>query len=192
MSWMLLASLGTAGAADTLIVARGLAEAWSDEAIGSVYRTGGLLGGAAVVVPIAGPIMVDVEAAYKRTEARDGAEDLLLEVIPITVVGEFLFPAPDAPLDPFVGVGVSMVAFAERHPPDADGFTVTRGARPTLELRAGLRVDLGLVDPPMGPARSAIKGVDLEVFGARRNQAPRKQGFDMGAWRAGLGLAVRL
>lgn len=182
----------TACAGDTLIVARGVAEAWGDPAIGSVYRTGALMGAVGVVVPIAGPISIDVEAAYRRMDARIGDGDHVFQLLPITLLGEFTFPAKEVPIDPFVGLGFAMASFSERHPANADGLTITRGARPSLELRAGIRLDLGLVHPPMPPARSVVQRVDLEVFGARRAQRPGAAGFDLAAWRGGLGLAIAL
>lgn len=189
MLWTLIASAGLAHA-DTLLVARGVAESWADPSIGAVYRTGALMGGAGVVVDLFGPIAVDVDVAYRRMEA-DGDPDQIFELMPVTLLGEFVFPAPEAPLDPYLGLGFTFASFAERHPANAEGLTITRGARPALELRAGVRFDLGLVQPSL-LGDSPVKGVDLEVFGARRIQKPGGEGFDLAAWRGGLGLAVRL
>ena len=189
MLWMTLLSSAMAG--DTLLVARGVAESWNDAAIGSVYANGALMGGAGVVVELFGPIAVDLDVAYRRLDAASGSEEQRFELIPVTLLGEFTFPAPEAPLDPYVGLGFTLATWTERHAADATGATVTRGMRPAVEIRAGIRFDLGLVQPSMIKA-SAIEGVDLELFGARRIQNPSGEGFDLAAWRGGLGLALRL
>ncbi|MBX2796578.1 MAG: hypothetical protein KTR31_02880 [Myxococcales bacterium] len=186
----LIASLSIAHA-DTLLVARGSAELWNDGSIGSVYRNGALMGGAGVVVDLFGPISLDIDVAYRRMEAASGNEDQVFELIPVTFLAEFTFPTDDAPLDPYVGLGFAMVAFSERAAPQATGATVLRGTRPAVEVRGGVRFDLGLVPTSMIKS-NPIKGVDLEVFGARRIQSPGGAGFDLASWRGGLGLAVRL
>jgi len=191
--WIILAELAVAKAADIALFLRGNAEAWADPAIGTFYRTGALMGGAGVVVDVFGPLSVDLDLAYRRASpARDPeSETARFELVPITLLGEYRFEFADVPVDPFAGLGFAMVQFAERHDPGPDGRTVTRGARPALELRAGVRVDLGLVQESM-IRPSPIERVDLELFAARRQEAPGGRGFDLSAWRAGIGLGVRL
>ena len=178
--------------ADVLLVARGSLERWGDAAIGSVYRQGGFLGGAGVVIDVFGPLSVDVDLAYKRLYARSD-ETQIFELVPVTFLVEYTFPAENAPLDPFVGLGFGFAQWAERttSPDPSTGLSTRKGARPSLELRAGIRFDLGIVQPAM--ARDpVVKGVDLELFGARRIETPGGQGFDLASWRGGLGLALRL
>lgn len=71
---------------------------------------------------------------------------------------------------------------------------VISGALLGLETRVGVRVDLHLVDPPAPPAPSGpVRAVELEVFASRRWRAPGdRDGFALQAWRAGVGLALRL
>jgi len=175
---------------------RGIAETWSDPGIGTVYGTGGLLSGVGVVVPIAGPISLDIEAAYRRMYTDDGAESpddtFRMEMLPVSFLVEYTFDNERSPVEGFVGLGPSFAGFREHHPADpATGLGVTRGAKFSLEPRVGIRFDTGLVSPTMAPT-SPIQGVDLELYGARRLQLPGGKGFDLDAWRGGIGLAVRI
>lgn len=190
---MLLPILGslTVAHADTLVVLRGSAERWHDPAIGSVYRQGGFMGGAGVYVDLFGPIGVDVDFAYKRLDAASGAEGQHFDMLPITLTAIYTFTTEQSPVDPYVGLGFAITTFAEKSPPDATGLAVLRGSRPAIEIRAGLRFDLGLVQPSM-TGTQAIKGVDVEIFGGRRIEMPGGPGFDLAAWRGVVGLALRL
>ena len=190
MLWTLLATLSVAQA-DTLLVVRANAERWADAAIGSVYQQGALMGGAGVVVDLFGPIALDVDFAYRRLDAASEDEGQRFEMFPVTLLAEYTFDAPEAPLDSFVGLGLAMVQFAERVGPGGEQLTAIRGARPAIEVRAGVRFDLGILQPSLR-GNTVIKGIDAEVFGARRIQSPGGQGFDLAAWRGGLGVALRL
>jgi hypothetical protein len=174
------------------IVARGVAETWADEAIGTVYRTGAFMGGVGAVLPIKGHIGIDLDIAYRRMSPRDGSETMTLELLPVTLLAEWTF-AGNGPLDAFAGLGPVMATFTERHALEAgDGDGVTRGARLGAEVRVGLRFDTGLVQPSIALNRQVVQGVDVELFGARRFQRPGIEGFDLGAWRGGIGIAARL
>lgn len=178
-----------------LVSIRGIAETWSDPGIGTVYASGGLLGGIGVVVPLFGPLRLDVEAAYRRMYTDDGAEtpndSLRMEVLPVSFVVEYVFSNDDSPVEGFVGLGPSFAGYREHHPPDETGLGLTRGAKFSLEPRAGLRFDTGLVQARMAPT-SPVQGVDVEIYGARRLQLPGGTGFDLDAWRGGVGLAFRI
>lgn len=190
MLLLILGSLSQAHA-DTLVVLRGSAERWSDPAIGSVYQQGGLMGGLGVYVDLFGPIGLDVDVAYKRLDTGGDEATQTFDMLPITLMATFTFPAENAPLDPYVGLGLAITSFAERGVEDPSGLSVVRGARPAVEIRAGIRFDLGLVQPSM-TGTQAIKGVDVEIFGGRRQTLPSETGFDLAAWRGVVGLAVRL
>jgi hypothetical protein len=180
---------------DTLVSIRAVAETWSDPAIGTLYATGGLLGAVGVVVPLSKRLRLDVEAGYRRMYQDDGAEEpddtYRFEVVPISIVPEFTFVGRERPLDGFVGLGPSFAGFREHAPANVDGLGVTRGAKFSLEARAGLRIDTGLIQERMAPT-SPVRGVDVELYGARRLQLPGDNGFDLDAWRGGLGVGVRL
>lgn len=177
------------------VAVRGIAETWSDAGIGTVYATGGLFGGLAVVAPLFGPLAIDVEVAYRRLYIDDGAETaddrLTMEVVPVSFVVEYVLQNDESPVEGFLGLGPALATYREHHPPDATGLGLTGGAKISLEPRFGLRFDTGLVQPRMAPT-SPVQGVDLELYGARRLQMPGGKGFDLDAWRGGLGLAFRI
>lgn len=182
-------------APDVLVAVRAIAESWSDPGIGTVYATGGLLGAIGVVVPLSNKLRIDVEAGYRRMYQDDGAENpddtYRFEVLPVSIVPEWTFVGKQRPLDGFIGLGPSFAGFREHAPADVEGIGVVRGAKFSLELRTGLRIDTGLVQARMAPT-SPVRGVDLEIYGARRLQLPGGKGFDLDAWRGGVGVGVRL
>lgn len=192
MLWLL--TIAEAAMAGTpLLAVRGVAESWSDPSIGSVYRTGALMGAVGAVIPIKGKVGINIEAAYRRAEPfLDPESSSRFESIPLSLLAEYALPAPSERVDVFAAAGFSMVAFSERHAADEDGATVTRGARPTLELRTGLRWNLGFQSTTMTNRESLFDDVFLEIYGARRTQLPSDTGFDLGAWRGALGLAISL
>jgi len=177
------------------IAVRGIAETWSDPGIGTVYGTGGLLSGIGVVVPLFGALSLDVEAAYRRMYTDDGAAEpddtFVMEVLPVSLLVAWTLSSDRSPVEGFVALGPSFAGFREHHPAGPDGLGVTRGAKLSLEPRVGLRFDTGLVQPTMA-GTSPVQGVDLELYGARRLQLPGGKGFDLDAWRGGVGLAVRI
>ncbi len=173
------------------IVLRGVAETWDDTAIGTVYRTGALCGGAALVLPLADGFGFDIGFTYKRLGTIDDLPDAKFEILPIDIVAEYVFAGPDnRPYDIFAGLGPSLVVFSEQHPSNKRG-KVVRGTRFAIEGMVGIRIDTGLIEPRMAPAPRGLDGIEIEVFGARRTQFPAK-GFALGAWRGGLGIVFRL
>jgi hypothetical protein len=180
---------------DVLVAVRAVAETWSDAGIGTFYATGGLLGAIGVVVPFSNTLRLDVEVGYRRMYRDDGADEpddtYRFEVVPISLVPEWTFVGKEGPVDGFVGVGPSFAGFREHAPPSVEGIGVVSGAKLSLELRAGLRIDTHLVQARMAPT-SPVRGVDVEIYGARRFQLPGGKGFDLDAWRGGIGVGVRL
>jgi hypothetical protein len=156
-----------------------------------VYRSGAFSTGVGAIIPITGPFTLDIEAAYKKMPARDGSPNAQLELLPISFLGEWIPDGPGGSYDLFVGMGPSFTVFTEQHPDNVD-LGVIRGTRIAIETRFGGRVDTGLVRPPMAPAPQGLHALELEVYGARRFQRPGLTGFQLGAWRAGLGLVFRL
>jgi hypothetical protein len=168
------------------LVIRGLVEQWNDPAIAAVYKSGTWLGGIGVVAPVVGPLSVDLEASFRRMTA----DASTFEVFPLSGVVELGGKLGDR-ADGFVGVGPTWTGFSEK-PTDAPAELV-QGARLGGELRAGLRVDTGLVDPPMPPATGGpVRRVNLEVYLARRSGLPGgpADGLQLGAWRGCVGLGL--
>ena len=190
------------------IALRGLAETWDDSSIGTVYRTGMFAPGAAIGLPITGPISVEIEGAYRRIKPRDGTAsdglDARMEVVPLVLTADFaLKRAPRWTWS--AGLGPSLTVFAERHPENvaltvpedpttgAEGTNVVRGARLGLEARTRVAIDTGIFEPETIPGvSSGPSGLDVEIIAARRFTRPGAPGLQLGAWRLGVGVAFRL
>ncbi len=161
---------------------RGTTEAWSDPAIAQVYRSGAWFAGLGVVTGIGPWLAVDTEATFRRLRG----EGSTLELAPLSLLVELHHPV--GAVDGFVGLGPTWTVFSE----GAEQGPVVAGARIAGELRAGLRVDTGLVQAPVGPASAGpVRGVELEVMVGRRSELPGGDGFALGAWRGGVGLLAR-
>jgi hypothetical protein len=186
---------------------RGVAETWDDSAIGSVYRTGMFAPGAAVGIPLTGPVSLELEGAYRRIKPRDGTAsaglDARMEVVPLVLTADIALKR--APMWTWsAGVGPSLTVFSERHPENvaltqpetpedgAAGNQVIRGARLGLEARTRVAVDTGLFEPSRIPGMAGPSGLDIEILAARRFTRPGAPGMQLGAWRLGVGVAFRL
>jgi hypothetical protein len=162
------------------VVLRGLVESWDDPALSAVYSSGTWLGGLGVVVPVWGPVLVDVEASFRRLESGGST----FEIAPLSALVEF--GPRKGTVEPYAGLGPTWTAFTE-----SAGDSSVQGARLAAELRGGLRVDTGLVRPPMPPAGDGpVRALEIELYLARRVSLPGGEGFALGAWRGSLGVAV--
>jgi len=174
---------------------RGLIETWEDGSLGTVYKTGMVAPGVGAVVPITGRLALDLEGGYRKIRPRDEGLDASVELIPMAATVQF-----DLIRDPgwswFAGVGPSLMVFSERHPQNkaggVDGAQVVRGARLGVDVRTGARIDTGLIQPSRIPGIKRPSGLDLEFTGARRFTRPGLEGFNLGAWRLGVGVAFRM
>jgi hypothetical protein len=136
-------------------------------------------------------VAFDIGFSYKRLNTVNDLPDAKFELMPINLSFEYIFGADtDRDWDLFVGLGPSLVVFSERHPSNKKG-EIVRGTHLAVETMVGLRIDTGLIEPRLAPAPQGLDGIEIEVFGARRTQFPTK-GFDLGAWRGGLGVVFRL
>jgi hypothetical protein len=179
---------------------RGVGEAWQDPSLTRIYRSSLFSGGVGVVIPLHTYLALDIEAIYKRqagTEvfAEDGEVSGIpsaFEIVPMTLALEGRWPLLGGG-ELFLGVGPTLTVFTEEHSIRTDnGQVATQGMKVNLDTRFGVRVDTGFVQPSIAPVRTReIKGVDLEVFIGRRWQFG-STGFDLSAWRAGLGFAFRM
>lgn len=178
---------------------RGVGEAWEDSHLSRIYRSSLLSGAVAVVVPLHRFAALDLEVGYKRQAGfevdDDGAKTAIgsaFELVPLTLAAEGRWPLLGGG-HLFLGVGPTVSAFTEEHSIRADnGQVSTQGMKINMDSRFGIRVDSGFVQPSLAPVRTReLKGVDLEVFIGRRWQFG-DTGFDLSAWRAGLGFAFRM
>lgn len=184
LSLMALAAPAEKPERHVTVVARGLVERWNDPSIATVYKSGTWLGGLGVVAPVVGPLGLDIELAFARLAGTNTS----FEVAPLSALVEL--SAPLGSITGFVGLGPSLTVFTERS--ERPGVSVVDGARIAGEIRGGLRIDTGLVDPPMAPAPSGpLQRLDVELYVGRRTQLPGgPPGLLLGAWRASLGLGL--
>jgi hypothetical protein len=166
------------------LVLRGLVEHWNEPALSAVYKSGTWLGGLGLVVPVVGPLGLDLELGFGRLKGTGST----MELAPLSALVEL--GAPMGRLDGFVGVGPAWTVFGERVEGSTEG--AVQGARIAAELRAGLRLDTGLVDPPSPPTpQGLLQALQLEVYVARRAQMPGEaEGLQLGAWRGSVGLGM--
>jgi len=176
------------------VAPRAVVEAWTrDPALSEVYANGGPMMALGVVVPVRGGLALSLEGAYGRFRAGGAETGALLQVTPVSVLIEYAGGTDRT--QGFVDLGPSFVSFAEQ------GGAV--GTRVMGTLRAGVRIDTGLVVPAMAPAPSPVRALELEIGGGRRVRSPGRlnhygedpaalTGFNFNAWQLTIGLGVRL
>ena len=139
-----------------------------------------------------------------------------LQIIPVSALVEIRAPISSMPIELFVGSGPAIVAYSENqqrneymeavvkynekpglrlpNEPEPDPSIVgdvINGARPSVEARAGIRIDPGFVQPPMAPSRGgALTGVEIELYAARRFTSTGS-GFNFNTWRLCMGVGLR-
>lgn len=170
------------------LAVRGLVERYNDPALASVYKSGIWLSGLGLAVPLLGPLGVDLEGGFGRMRA----EGSTFEIAPLSGLLTLSFPlgGPDRRVDGFLGAGPAWTMFGERIEGSTEGSI--QGARIAGELRFGLRIDTGLIDPPSPPAPPGLlQRLELECYAARRAQFPSDaEGLLLGAWRGSLGIGL--
>lgn len=172
---------------DIRVELRAMGESTDDPAIATVYGGKPLAGGVALALPLTEHLLLDAEIAVRRM-ALEGATDGL-SLVPISAVVGWTGVGTVAP---WIGIGPGVVAFSETYAPGSNGLGAISGARIVGEVRGGVRIDTGLVQPRMAPAPSPIRALELHLFAGRRMQRPGRDGFRLGAWRLGLGVGFRL
>ncbi|MBN2801396.1 MAG: hypothetical protein JXX28_19800 [Deltaproteobacteria bacterium] len=205
MIWMLLALAEPSALAlepELAVAVRALGETWPDAAMGSTYRTGAVMGGVGLIVDVLPWVSADLEVAYRRLDPRLEDQDARMELVPLSLVAE-ASTRTERGVQAFAGMGPALVLFSEYNadghadpalPTSEDAMTVLSGGRLGWELRTGIRVDTGLIQPPSAPAPGGVfRAAELEITAARRMQRPgREEGLRLSAWRVGLGLVFRL
>lgn len=170
------------------VVIRGLVEHYNEPALAAVYKSGTWLSGLGIAVPVLGSLGLDLEVGFGRLKG----EGSTFELAPLSGLVELARPlsGQDGRLDGFVGLGPAWTVFGERIEGTTEG--AVQGARIAGELRGGLRIDTGLVDPPSPPAPTGlVRRLELELYLARRAQLPGDgAGFQLGAWRGSLGVGM--
>lgn len=186
MSWMLLLAEALAAGPDlqdegVSVVVRGIGESWDEPTLTEDYVPGALLGGVGVVVPLHAMVVLDLEFAAGRWKGSPvdcpGTCESTLTLKPVSLVVEARMPLERGYA--FAGAGLSLAVFNESAP-----TKVTLGQIGSVDLRGGLRWDLGL-------ELDRTKGTFLELYGGRRMQRDEYgivDGYDLAAWRGSLGV----
>lgn len=170
------------------VVARGLVERYGDASLAAVYKSGTWLSGVGLGLPLLGPLGLDLEAGFGRLRGASTTFEiaplsgLLTVAVPLAKQGRRL--------EGVFGAGPAWTAFGERIEGSTEG--AVQGARIAGELRGGIRVDTGLVDPPSPPApQGLVRRIELEIYLARRARLPGNEGgLSLGAWRGSLGIGM--
>jgi len=172
---------------------RVVAEARDDENIAAIYGPGNAGGGGSLQVGIMGKLGVDIEATWSRMTPTSGGNSAL-DIYPVSVLGTWQLSDPASRARIIAGLGPALAGFSERSGRAEVADEVKTGTKFSLETRLSAVVDTGFVRPPMAPSPSTVKALLVEFYGARRIQMPKPEGsgFRLGAWRVGVGMAVRL
>ena len=185
---------------DLRVGVRGVGEVWSDTGIGTGYESGGGFVSLAASRTVWGPVGLDLEVSYRRMQHGLDTEELsstnysakpALTLAPMVALIEYRHTLGST-TSLFAGTGPVFVHFSEQHAPKETGEGVTSGTRLGVEMRVGLRADTRLIRPKLTPGTAMAKGVDFEGYLGRRMQRSSVEGFNLNAWRVGLGLAFRL
>lgn len=176
---------------EVLFGLRGVGEVWQDTSIITNYRSSRFAGAGFFGVGLTDWLMLDAEVGHMRQEAdvsRSGVAAGSLQLVPVTVALEARRDSSRAEV--FGGAGFTAVTYTE-----STVVGVVSGTKPALDLRAGARVHTSLARPPItGPTTPGVRGLDVELLVGRRQHHAfgLGTGFDLSAWRVGLGLVARL
>ena len=171
-------------------------EQWKDPFIGSIYKSSHMypmIGGS---YRFHQNMSLDLDTGVYRLEGNQGATEF--RSVPLFIGGSLLAAGSSDKVEPFVGVGATLVSFAEDTPVD-----IVSGTKLGTEVRAGVRIGTKYIDPfvypesqygPNPSSESSVKQLDIEVVFAQRihHAFGIGTGFDLGAFRFGVGLQLRL
>jgi len=184
---------------------RGVFEGWADPAVTGVYRSGAFMGALTFVIPVWGPLMIDIEGGWRSVLPREAVtqdevdfeDPRRFTVVPVSILLEAEIPVGEAPVDFGVGLGPAFTMFSESYAtgtnPAAPGSAAVTGWRIGLEARAAVRLELTALTPPrkqFPSKQGGLRSIELELYGGYRFAFMKKEtpGFRMSAWRAGAGL----
>ncbi len=187
-----ISTLSSPAAAGPALALRVVAEARDDVSIASVYGPGGAAGGGALQLGLVGRLGMSLDAEWSRKQPREGG-DASLDFLPFAALVTWRLVDEPERFRLGVALGPTLTVFSERAGRVNGPDLVTTGTRMGAESRLVLQIDTGLVRPRMEPATNLVEAVLVELYGARRFQLPGGEPrFQLGAWRAGLGLVVQL
>jgi hypothetical protein len=181
-------------------------ETWRDPSIIQQYRSNRLFGVVGISHRFHQYASVDIEAGYTRMDGNKGLTTL--QLLPFTVGATALFGTSQ--VEPFAGMGATFVSFSEEGPQTVFEQGAISGTKLGVDLRAGVRIGTRMVQPNYYPSdkygpnphdRIGAKQLDFELLLGQRihhigleddGSSTIGQGFDMGAFRIGAGMLLRL
>jgi len=181
---------------------RGILESWDEPTLStSSGNTRGVLAGVSLGVPLHELLVVDFEMGFKRligtaanADGTSSGEREVTDLIPLSLLVEGRLSL-GAQGEIYAGIGPTLTVFRNDHPGinKLNDEPMTPGSKGAGEVRVGFRIDTGLIQPARAPGMGRqIRAVDFEGYAGRRWQLhPRDEGFDLAAWRLGLGLSFR-
>jgi len=172
----------------------GVGESWKDPSVIQVYRGSRFFGAVGLSYRIMDSATIDLESGFTRIDGNNGLSHL--QLIPVTVGGTYLLG--NERVEPFIGLGASFVKFTEELP----AGTIS-GTKVGLDVRSGVRIATKYIQSSHYPSavygenpmsQQQLKQMDVEIlFGQRIHHAfSVGKGFDLGAFRVGVGLQLRL
>jgi hypothetical protein len=179
---------------------RAIAESWEEPQIQLRFGTSrGILVGLSLGVPLHEYLFVDFEMGFKRlienVDDEGHASGDVIDLMPMSLQLQGRL-ALGQKGEIFLGLGPTLTPFRHLHPDTLNaenGEYSTNGAKLAGELRAGFRIDTGLIQPARAPGIGReFKAVDFEGYVGRRFQVqPEGIGYDLAAFRLGVGLSFR-
>lgn len=174
---------------------RGVGEAWKDASLSQVYRSSRFLGNVGFGYRFHPNISTYFDAGYTRVDGNEGQSAFQIVPTSFGVSGVF----GNGSVEPFVGLGVSLVSFTEELPSSVTHTHVNTtgsisGTKIGTDFRLGARVGTRVIQPSQHP--NGAKGpsqMDIEfLVGGRVHHAfGIGKGFDLGAFRVGVGAVFR-
>ncbi len=181
---------------------RGILESWDEPTLStSSGTTRGVVAGVGLGVPLHELLVLDFEMGFKRligsAATREGdvtEETEVTDLIPMSLQAQGRLPLGEQG-EIYAGLGPTLTVFRNDHPGlnPLNGEPMTGGAKMAGEMRLGFRIDTGLIQPARAPGMGRqVRAVEFEGYAGRRWQLqPRDEGFDLAAWRLGVGLSFR-
>jgi len=156
----------------------------SDSSIAQTYETSKVFPNIALQYRFHKQFLVSAELGLVNMTGNFGKSSF--QQIPSSFHGQVLLG--DERVEPFAGLGLSIVHFLENYP---EG-TVS-GTKIGLDYRAGFRIKTNLIQSSQHPSLDmGPKQMDFEIHvGQRIHKMTGGDGFDMSSLRIGLGLNTR-
>ena len=180
--------------------ARVVVETWDEPELQNRFDASrGLVAGLSLGIPLHQLVVTEVEIGFHRFVEGVDEEGIAtgdtLDIMPMSWQFQGRLPVGE-PGEVFLGLGPTLTPFRHAHPDHLNAENedyATNGVKLAGELRVGFRIDTGLIQPARAPGMGRqFRAVDFEGYVARRFQLqPGGQGYDLAAFRLGLGLSFR-